>query len=239
MPHSTEPKYTLQGLNGSPNISLSSFRRALVLVPHPDDEAIGCGGLISALVKTGCDVLTLLVSDGSGGPDAPFNASTARLDEFKQSIGILGAQELNRLMLEDSNLVAYETALREQIKKHILKCTPDLIIAPWLGDSHPDHSVIAVCSSELSNELDLSLIAYEVWTPLKPTHALDITAVSKEKRKAIQAHKTALLFGNYVAASMGLAQYRSLLLPFQNNFDIYAEAFQIQIRTTRNTHGLA
>jgi len=235
MPHSTVVKYTLQGLAGSPNISLSSFQRALVLVPHPDDEAIGCGGLISSLVKAGCEVLTLLVSDGSGGPGAPFNASATRLNEFKQSIGILGGQELNRLMLEDSNLVAYKITLREQIKKHILQCTPDLIIAPWLGDSHPDHSVIGVCASDLSDELNLSLIAYEVWTPLKPTHALNITVVSKEKRKAIQAHKTALLFGNYVNASMGLAQYRSLLLPFQNNVDIYAEAFQVQIRiATKN-----
>jgi LmbE family N-acetylglucosaminyl deacetylase len=229
MPHSTEAKYTLQGLNGSPNISLSSFHRALVLVPHPDDEAIGCGGLISALVKEGCDVFTLLVSDGSGGPDAPFNASNVRLDEFQRSIEILGAQELNRLMLEDSNLVTHKIVLREQIKKHILQCSPDLIIAPWLGDSHPDHSVIGVCASDLSKELDLSLIAYEVWTPLKPTHALDITPVSKKKREAIQAHKTALRFGNYVNASMGLAQYRSLLLPFQNNLDVYAEVFQIRI----------
>ncbi|RZK45444.1 MAG: hypothetical protein EOO59_21060 [Hymenobacter sp.] len=37
----------------------------VVLVPHPDDEALGCGGLLALLRQAGQPVAAVLVSDGS------------------------------------------------------------------------------------------------------------------------------------------------------------------------------
>jgi len=227
MKHSQGNCYALHDIrhNGE-NVELTSFKRACVLVPHPDDEAIGCGGLIAALTASGCEVHTILASNGSGGPDAPFNASAIRLKEFEKSVGILGAQEYERLLLEDSMLSKHREIMLKMLKEHILRLQPDLLITPWSGDPHPDHNALAMCTEELTAAFGLAIIEYEVWAPLKPTHALDITDFISIKEKAIQAHVTALRFGNYLNAAIGLAKYRTLLLPFHSENRKYVEAFR-------------
>jgi LmbE family N-acetylglucosaminyl deacetylase len=42
---------------------LSTVRSALVLEPHPDDLAIGCGGLVQRLAEQGAEVHSLLMSE--------------------------------------------------------------------------------------------------------------------------------------------------------------------------------
>jgi LmbE family N-acetylglucosaminyl deacetylase len=39
-------------------------RNVLVVVPHPDDESLGCGGLIASLAVTGRLFHTVFVTDG-------------------------------------------------------------------------------------------------------------------------------------------------------------------------------
>ena len=39
-------------------------RRLLVFAPHPDDEIIGCGGVLLNAVKIGCEIQVVYVTDG-------------------------------------------------------------------------------------------------------------------------------------------------------------------------------
>src|SRR5690606_16204888 len=41
-------------------------RRITVIAPHPDDESLGCGGLIAALAADGRAVQVVFVTDGAG-----------------------------------------------------------------------------------------------------------------------------------------------------------------------------
>ena len=38
----------------------------LILAPHPDDESLGCGGLIAACVAAGRSPLVVILTDGAG-----------------------------------------------------------------------------------------------------------------------------------------------------------------------------
>ena len=39
-------------------------QRVLVVAPHPDDEALGCGGTIMRHIASGDSVAVLIVTDG-------------------------------------------------------------------------------------------------------------------------------------------------------------------------------
>mgnify|MGYP001141634875 CR=1 FL=1 len=51
----------------------------LVIASHPDDEVLGCGGLLARLTAAGTSVRVVFLSDGSGGeePGADRAASAA------------------------------------------------------------------------------------------------------------------------------------------------------------------
>lgn len=43
----------------------------LVIAPHPDDETLGCGGIIAQMLQNDVTVAVLLVTDGNGGSRMP------------------------------------------------------------------------------------------------------------------------------------------------------------------------
>src|ERR1700722_6232549 len=47
------------------NLKLAHARKVLVVAPHPDDETLGCGGLISLLAQKDRVFYIVFVTDGS------------------------------------------------------------------------------------------------------------------------------------------------------------------------------
>src|SRR5215203_6825970 len=60
-------------------ISFTGDDKVLVLAPHPDDETLGCGGIIPLHLQAGDDVRIAIVTDGrrshAGGLDADAMAA--------------------------------------------------------------------------------------------------------------------------------------------------------------------
>jgi len=52
--------------------------RLLVLAPHPDDEVIGCGGLIAQHLRENRAVRIVIATDGAAGGDAEAREAEAR-----------------------------------------------------------------------------------------------------------------------------------------------------------------
>src|ERR1700753_4096951 len=77
----------------------------LILAPHPDDESLGCGGLIAACVEAGRSPLVVVLTDGAGShPNSrafsPVRLRARRAQEVRDAVGILGLKE-NRLVFLD------------------------------------------------------------------------------------------------------------------------------------------
>src|SRR5437762_25173 len=56
-------------LESAPYASLETTTQGgplLVLAPHPDDESLGCGGLIAEACGRGQDVHVVILTDGTG-----------------------------------------------------------------------------------------------------------------------------------------------------------------------------
>lgn len=194
-------------------LPLDRARRALVLAPHPDDEVIGCGGLIVALLRLQVPVHVVLVTDGSGAGGLSAIEAARRPDEFRAAAQRLGASSLALLGLPDGALttgVELDTALLRQVRDF----APNWLIAPTVHDAHRDHRRVAEAARQAALAVPSVewLLSYETWSPLTPTHVLDISEHLDTKLAALAEHRTALAHGNYLAATEGLCRYRALLL---------------------------
>jgi hypothetical protein len=67
-------------------LSLDGVDRVLCVAPHPDDEVIGCGGLLAAWADRGCAVHVLILTCGQqGSGPAPQAAQAAQADQADQA----------------------------------------------------------------------------------------------------------------------------------------------------------
>ncbi len=102
--------------------ALSSGDRILVIAPHPDDEALGCAGVIRQAVAAGAEVHVVLMTNGdaaelslifgerelTNSPRAFINLGIARQDETLRATALLGlpANRVHFLGYPNNGLVA-------------------------------------------------------------------------------------------------------------------------------------
>jgi len=122
----------------------------MVIAPHPDDETLGCGGLISCLAAEGRRVHVVFVTDGGAShrnsPTWPrerlVRCREAEATEALRHLG-LKDQPPTFLHLRDSAMprpgtTAYR-AVRDRLAGLIASIRPDLALLPWRRDPHCDH----------------------------------------------------------------------------------------------------
>ncbi|HSI55841.1 MAG TPA: PIG-L deacetylase family protein [Ramlibacter sp.] len=204
-------------------LDLSTARRVLVLAPHPDDETLGCGGTLARLAPT-CDVHLVLVTNGDGGGGLPAGTSERRKAEMDAAAHTLGIANPIVHMDEPDGRFVDSPAFRASLAAIIERLSPNWVLLPWLEDTHTDHSRISRAASEVLQRSQVeSVVYYETWTPVPATHVVDITTTLEKKKAALLCHATALQYGNYMEAMVGLNAYRALYLPLGE--PRWAEAF--------------
>ena len=142
--------------------------RVLVLAPHPDDELLGCGGLIRLLAAQGRDVQLLAVTDGGAShpqsslwPEQKLKQARAR--ESVEAMRRLGAPDvpLWRLGLDDGQVSAQSQRIDSALSL-LLKPT-DVLIATWRHDGHPDHEATGAAAARAAERHGATLLEMPVW----------------------------------------------------------------------------
>lgn len=181
--------------------------KILILTPHPDDESIGCGGLLVKHAKQ-CDVI--LLTDGAKGNREWFEEKTrkVRKDEFRTAMQQLGVRKYEMWGIPDLSLNKYKYLL-QNINLNGYK----YVLVPNRNETHLDHKVIfkEIKKNISKNGIDTMILEYEVWTPmLKPTHHIDISDVITEKENLIQIYKCPLMHIDYDKRILALNYYRGI-----------------------------
>jgi LmbE family N-acetylglucosaminyl deacetylase len=168
----------------------------------------------------------LLVTNGDGGGGLPADTSAKRKDEMSAAARTLGIANPVMHLDEPDGKFADSPAYRSALSAIVERVAPNWVFLPWLNDTHPDHARISRASSEVLRRSSVeSLLYYETWTPVPATHVVDITETLEIKKAALQCHATALQYGNYMDAMLGLNAYRALYLP--PGVRRWAEAFAV------------
>lgn len=208
--------------------------RLLVLAPHPDDEVIACGGLISQHLAERRVVRVVIATDGGEAGDRE-----SREAESRRGLARLGdGAELVFLGFPDR---ALSDDAAPRIREELVAFHPDLILVPSPVEIHPDHVALSRVFCELVQrdellfaELAVARIAfYEVSAPLRPNAIVDISDVAEAKYAAIGEHVSQVALRDYTGYARGLNAYRAMTLPPTAKF---AEAYHVvelpSLRTT-------
>lgn len=198
--------------------------RLLVLAPHPDDEVIGCGGLVAQHLREGRRVRIVVATDGGGAGDAPL-----REQESRRAVATLGDAELHFLGFPDRGLDQSATGA---VAQHLRDFRPDLVLVPSPIEIHPDHLALAQIVSSIVQgddllfaELGATRIAfYEVGQPIRPNTLVDISDVADAKYAAVGEHTSQTAIRDYIGYARGLNAYRAMTLPPDTKF---AEAYYV------------
>jgi LmbE family N-acetylglucosaminyl deacetylase len=179
----------------------------LVLAPHPDDESLGCGGLIAACAREGISVTVALLTDGAGSHPGsqshpPALLARLRVAEMRAALGALGllADALHELGWPDQHAPIRGAGFVQavaQVTRLARAVGAAVILAPWRHDPHCDHESAALIAAAAAEALGCRQLAYPVWgwtlpgtAPVSAGPALRFEAMAylAEKRRAVACH---------------------------------------------------
>jgi N-acetylglucosamine malate deacetylase 1 len=204
--------------------------RVLVISPHPDDDAIGCGGTLRRHVLDGDQVRVIYLTSGEEGGHGrpPDETAHLREDEARTAAQILGLHEVEFWRLPDGACRVTKDVV-DRLQAVIVDWQPDRIYVPHEQEMHPDHRAAArLVRRSLAGlrQSELPVVAmYEVWTPLQEMDEIvDISGYLDEKLAAVHAHKSQCDVLKFDDAIRGLNRYRGEMHSWPGGD--YAEIFR-------------
>ena len=224
---------------------MTKIERALVVTAHPDDAEFGAAGTIARLVRDGCEVTYVIVTNGNKGSGdrtmTPERLARIRADEQRQAARTLGVERVEFLGYEDGE-VEDTRALRRDVSREIRRFRPDLVICQSpartynLGASHRDHRTVGGVTLDCVYPLARDHLAFPELMPEFEPHkvrdiyvmqweapqlVVDISDVMDLKIKALACHQSQ--FADFAAVE-GRIRERAAELGKPKGY-AYAEAF--------------
>lgn len=198
-------------------VPLIECRAAIVFAPHPDDETLGCGGLLAAYAAAAIPVRVIIVTSGDYGEHGKAGAGT-RENESRTACSVLGIHNLDFWREPDRGVACDERTVRKAMKD-IQRADADLVLTPSIHEIHPDHRATAWIAIEAVRRLveaghELRVAMYEIGHPLHRIDALvDITPYARLKQEAVDCYASQLDIQPYDEVILALNRYRTYTLP--------------------------
>jgi LmbE family N-acetylglucosaminyl deacetylase len=208
-------------------------KKILAISPHPDDESIGCGGLLLSHVGySEIRILNVYNGDGGGvlgeGPWRDDPGYRTRLAEVRRREldGVAAMLRADVIRFGISDCIGVPGASEIAVLRRILKnFAPDIVVLPWFLDNHPHHRITNHIFIEAATGLNLMVLAYEIWGLLSPNAFFDVTDVLDRKRQMIAIHASQIRTVDYVQYAEALARMRAFHHPVRDNRSGAVEAY--------------
>lgn len=172
------------------------LERVLVLSPHPDDEAIGCGATIYKHRMFEGSVKIVY-----------FTSTQQREKEARRFLDMLNIADYEFFHFEIENIPKKKS--KEMLCKTILAYNPEIVFIPFLLDNHKDHRLVneILVESTKIKKVDFLVYSYPVWFPVFPNVLIDISEEWEMKKKLIELYQSEIATRDYVAMAESLAKY--------------------------------
>ncbi len=222
----------------------SSNKNILIIAAHPDDEILGCGGVIQKHKAKKENVFVCIVTDGSSSQyPGDKKIANEKRKECLDANNFLGVSEVFFLDMPDMRLDGVNhIEINKKIEDVINKTTPKIIYTHSLSDLNSDHVEVAkstLVACRKRKEFLRDVISYESLSssefpgkkPFRPNFFVDVEDFLEKKIEAFLIYKTERRLYPHSRSPEGiriLAQYRGL----QSNMRA-AESFKIILKYER------
>lgn len=144
--------------------------KVLIVAPHPDDEVLGCSGLIQRLLREGKQVGVAILSGGGKSHAGCCQIDESTLIESRRNLSRKAAKIFS-LPLENLHFLDYpdgsitiDCPETDRLKELIDTLQPDAIFVPHKGEGWSDHLEAGRIVWALVGKMSgISLYEYCVW----------------------------------------------------------------------------
>lgn len=162
-----------QGLHALPRLNIAQnclpHQRVCVFAPHPDDEILGCGGMLQQLAANGNAILLVHVTNGTQShPDShiypPQTLDIIRPQESLAALNALGvASQVTSIFLDlpDGEVFARQEQFNKKLDTIIQP--EDILVAPFIHDGHPDHEATGQVVAAFAKQHHLIFYQALIW----------------------------------------------------------------------------
>lgn len=144
-------------------------RPALVLAPHPDDETLGCGGLIATKRRLGARVTVVFMTDGAGShPQLPrAELAAERRVEAIAACRVLGVEAdcVHFLDIPDGQLTLSVDEGVARLEPIVEGLGEVQLVVPHAAEPPADHAVTPLVATRCAERMGRSFdtLQYPVW----------------------------------------------------------------------------
>jgi LmbE family N-acetylglucosaminyl deacetylase len=155
---------------------LRALSPMVILAPHPDDETLGCGGLLATATARGLRPRVIYLTDGSASHRNAVQWPPARLAQVRRAealaaLDVLGVGADDVLFMDWPDAAPhrpggpdYEAAVG-RLSIWLDAFDPKSLWAPRAGESHCDHAAASALADDLARRRGGALrrLDYMVW----------------------------------------------------------------------------
>ena len=178
--------------------------RVVIVSPHPDDEILGCGGLISRLNSKNKELFIIFLTKGENSTTEidKEDLISERMRLTFQAAGIVGQpySNIHYLNFEDGR-VGEQDEENERLSSLINTIRPDTVYVTHRLEGWNDHYMAFELTREIVKESEIRLFEYCVWLwyktqlkdllkiGIKNVHSIKLSAKeNSDKRAAIAVY---------------------------------------------------
>lgn len=150
-----------------PQINISG--KIIIIAPHPDDESLGCGGLIARLCAENNPPHIAVLTGGGGSLRERSDISETEVVNARRKLTLDSANQLGLpkgnihfFDFKDGDIGAHSESEMSRLRIMINDLSPDNILVPHNGEGWPDHLAARDIGIELAPE-NASVWEYCVW----------------------------------------------------------------------------
>lgn len=182
-----------------------AVRKVLVVAPHLDDEALGCGGAIIRHVERGDEVSVCVVAHRVYAHKLDKAKMEIQLEHARAAKQALGYANFHFFDLDDERLDLCVQDIIIPLEECFAKTQPELVYSPFRNDNNQDHRAVAeavqVALRPFASSCMKKWLMYETPSstdqaspagimPFAPNSYINIESVIERKLAAVACYET-------------------------------------------------